>query len=67
MALIFIEQILLEVEKNSDSGAMNGNMGNENLQCLSNEFLDNVKLTSQLAYTLNVAGFTSRTFYKNIP
>ena len=51
--------------KNSTGYA--GNMGNENLQCLSNEFLDSPSSTSELAYTLNVAGFASRTFYKNIP
>ena len=50
-----------------NSTGYTGNMGNENLQCLSNEFLDSPSSTSQLAYTLNVAGFASRTFYKNIP
>ena len=51
--------------KNSTGYA--GNMGNENLQCLSNEFLDSPSSTSQVSYTLNVAGFAGRTFYKNIP
>jgi len=39
----------------------------EDVQCISNEFLDSPSSTSQVSYTLNVAGFDGRTFYKNIP
>ena len=42
-------------------------MSNVDVQCLSNEFLDSPSSISQLAYTLNVGGYSSRTFYKNIP
>jgi len=40
---------------------------NEATACVSNEFLDSPSTTSQVTYTINVGGYNSRTFYKNIP
>tara|TARA_E500000318_G_scaffold104366_1_gene110271 strand:+ start:384 stop:947 length:564 start_codon:yes stop_codon:yes gene_type:complete len=51
--------------KNSTGGT--GFIDGNKLQCLSNEFLDSPSSTSQVAYTINVAGYNNLVFYKNIP
>lgn len=51
--------------KNSTGGT--GYVQGNSLQCVSNEFLDSPSSTSQVAYTLNVAGYNNLVFYKNIP
>lgn len=48
------------------TNAVNSQDGQE-VENLSNTFLDSPSSTSQVSYTLNVAGYNSYTFYKNIP
>ena len=51
--------------KSSTGGT--GYLGGNGLQCVANEFLDSPSSASQVAYTINVAGYNNLVFYKNQP
>ena len=62
-----------DIYRSNTAGSRKNSTGSGNFRrdsataCISNEFLDSPSSISQVSYTLNVGGYASRTFYKNIP